>query len=345
MPELIGTKPTGECRRLGFLAEPLGWVHARLGKAIDFDPTLIALIFDLDHARMHLIALALAHLPTDVPPDLALILLSGPRNEILNLSLAHRPVGIARALHHLPRRVLPAETYRHLVDLLNHPATGKFLHHADTITEEIITGLHNLPPALRSAGIMALFNRIDGISKFVDGLKVLATRAGLAFDAVATEIGSLAQPDQVAGKIRYLVERLPLPVSLPAADIGMFHRLDTVAEIRDIAKTWHNCLAQYLFNINEGTSAIYPADDLQAVCSVGRSGRLGWFLEQTKGPGNAAIAPAQLARIHADFANAGILRASTIEAIKSILVTMNGHAIARQTIKTIFSKSSLCTLE
>lgn len=316
----IGTKTNGKPRRPGFLVEPLGWVYARLGKAIEAEPTLIHRVVDLDHARLHLIALALAHLPTDVPPDLALILLTGPSKEILKLSVGHRPVGIARALHHLPPTVLPEEAYRNLVDLLADPVTGKFLHHSSSITEPIIAGLSRLPRALRTAAIMGLFNRIDGIPKFVDGLQVVASLAGLPFDTLATEIGALAQPDQVAGKIGHLVDTLPLPGSLPAAEIGTFRRLDTVAEIRDVARTWKNCLAEYLFRINDGTSAIYLSEDLEAVCSAGRQGRLGWFLMQTKGPRNAAIAPDNLARIYADFANAGIVQASTIEAIKSILV-------------------------
>ena len=70
MPELI-TATTGKYRRSGFLTEPLGWVNARLGQAIEAEPRLVNPVFDLDHARMHLVALALAHLPRDIPPDLA----------------------------------------------------------------------------------------------------------------------------------------------------------------------------------------------------------------------------------------------------------------------------------
>jgi hypothetical protein len=35
-------------------------------------------------------------------------------------------------------------------------------------------------------------------------------------------------------------------------------------------------LAGYLFNVNDGTSAIYLSEPLAAVCSVGRDGRMGW---------------------------------------------------------------------
>ena len=94
-----------------------------------------------------------------------------------------------------------------------------------------------------------------------------------------------------------------------------------VPDTRDLAKNWRNCLAGYLFSVNDGTSAIYLSEQLEAVCSLGRHGRMGWFLLQTKGPRNAAIEPDQLAQIHAAFADAGIPEAAIIDPIKSIIQT------------------------
>src|SRR5664279_2692892 len=321
MTEPGTNKTIGKWRRPGFLLEPLGWVQDRLSQAIEVEPRLVELLFDLDHAKMHLIAIALAHMSGDVTPDLALILLQESRKTILNLSVGHRPVGIARALRRLPPKVLAAEIYRKLVDLLDDPVPAKFLHHTGSITDLLITGIHRLPAGLRTAAIMAMFNQIDDMIWFVDGLRVLASRAGLRFDTLAKEIGALDQPDQLAAHIRQVVNSLPLPATLPPVEIGGFQRLDTVAEIRDLAKNWQNCLADYLFNVNDGTSAIYLSNHRQAVCFLCRHGRMGWFLLQAKGPKNAAIEPDQLAQIHAAFADAGIPQSSMIEAIKSIIKT------------------------
>jgi hypothetical protein len=314
-------KTVGKWRRPGFLLEPLGWVQDRLSQAIAGEPKLVELLFDLDHARMHLTALALAHISGDVTPDLALMLLQESKKTVLNFSVGHRPVGIGRVLRHLPPKVLAAEIYRKLVDLLNDPVPAKFLHHTASITDLLITGIHRLPAGLRTAAIMAMFNWIDGMIWFVDGLRVLASRTGLPFEPLANQIGGLDQPDQVAAKIRQLVDSLPLPATLPPAGILRFRRLDTVAEIRELAKNWRNCLAGYLFSVNDGTSAIYLSEQLEAVCSVGRHGRMGWFLLQTKGPRNADIDPEQLAQIHAAFAAAGIPEAAIIDPIKSIIQT------------------------
>src|SRR5450759_4223373 len=192
--EPITSNAVGRWRRPGFLLEPLGWVQARLAKAFEADPTLVELLFDLDQSRMHLTALALAHMTGEVTPDLALMLLQGSKNAILNLSVGHRPVGIDRVLSHLPPKVLTAESYRKLTDLLLVPATAKFLHHTTSITDLKITGLHTLPAALRSVAIMSMFNPFSRMFLFVDGLRFLASRTGLPFDSLANQIGALDQP-------------------------------------------------------------------------------------------------------------------------------------------------------
>ncbi len=303
----------------GFLIEPLGWVQARLSKAVETEPSLVDLLFGINQARMHLMALALAHLACDITPELALLLLKGFRKPILDLSLGyHHPFGIDRALHHIPPKVLAAETYRKLVDLLNDSVAAKFLHHAPSITEPMITGLHNLPPVLRSTAIIDIFNGISGMSRFADGIRILASRLAMPFDNLATQIGTLDQPSQVVAEIKRIVESLPLPATVLPNEIGGFRRIDSVANIRDLAKKWENCLNSCLLGVNDGTAAIYLSDRLEAVCYVCRYGRLGWFLQQTKGPQNVTIEINQLLQIHNSFASVGIHTLSMIEAIKNI---------------------------
>jgi hypothetical protein len=236
MTEPITSKAIGKWRRAGFLLEPLGWVQDRLSQAIAVEPRLVELLFDLDHARMHLIALALAHISGDVTPDLALILLQESRKAILKLSVGHRPVGIGRALRQLPPKVLAAEIYRKLVDLHDDPVPAKFLHHTGSITELIITGIHRLPAGLRTAAIMAMFNQIDDMIWFVDGLRVLASRAGLPFDTLAHQIGALDQSDQIAATMPSPVPAVQaLPPRSQVKHLASVTTLSTFLRIRSDA--------------------------------------------------------------------------------------------------------------
>ena len=45
-----------------FLLEPLGWVADRLGPLIDRDPGSLKRLITIEKPKMHLIALALAHM-------------------------------------------------------------------------------------------------------------------------------------------------------------------------------------------------------------------------------------------------------------------------------------------
>jgi len=333
MTKPIIDRAFGRLRKPGFLLKPLGWILDRLTNAIETKPSLIELLLDLDLARMHLTALALAHLPSDVSPDLALTLLQAPRKMVLNLSVGHRPVGIDRVLHQLPLKVLPADTYRKLVELLNDSVTAKFLHHRRSIDEQIVAGLSTLPAALRRPAILAMFDRIPGMELFVEGLRCLADRASLPFMALTMEVGSLTQTDQVAAKIKQIVDSLPLIDTLPPAKVGRYRRIDQIAEIQTLAKVWQNCLANYVSNVSTGTCAIYRTDppDQPAACFVYRQWRLGWFLQQAKGPRNIDLPPDHLAQTYMAFAAAGIPRSSSIEAIKGLILDTelrrDGHVL------------------
>ena len=168
---------------------------------------------------------------------------------------------------------------------------------------------------------MVTFNKIDGMENFVDGMRIVAKRARLPFETLAEQLGSLDQMDQVASKIWQIVESLPMPEAFLPIRIGEFRRIDCVTEIRALAKKWRNCIAERLYNINDGTAAIFLSDECNIICFVSRYGRMGWFLLQARGPKNGTINTARMARIHGIFASADIPDVSLIEAIQGILLT------------------------
>ena len=306
-----------------FLFRPLTWVADQLGPIVDHDPHLFRELMKISPVRMHVAALALAHMRGEVTPEACAFVLTTPQKQLFATLFGYRPVGLGRALGRLPGRVLPAQTYRYLVDLLGHPVIAKYLHHVASIDETTLTTLHRLPPVLRTNGIMKLLSQLDGFETLVDGLHLLATRSARSFDDIAGRISSLDQPDQIAGAIKALAEGLPLPDTLPPQIIGPFRRLDSSGEIRSLAEAWQNCLADCVCGVNDGTYAVYVSDPDQAVSLVCRYGRLGWFLAQTKGPANADLNQDRLRQVHATFREAGIPIGSNSSAVRSILLRRN----------------------
>jgi hypothetical protein len=305
----------------GHLLAPFGWAADALATMVKAEPKLLIHLFELDSARMHLIALAFAHI-TDVPPEILLLLLNGPVRETTEQILGHYPSGIKRVLDHLPAEVLAPEDYRKLVEMLAYHKTAKLLHHAQFIDDRTIATLHGLPLPLRNPCMLRALDHRDRDYGFSDGLRLLVSRGAASnFDALIRELASASRPGEVYAKISKLVEALPLPDALPPPQVGNARRLDQATAIRSLATNWHNCIVRYLDDINAGTCAVYlwEQDNIPAACLVRRYGRLGWFMEDAKGPRNVEIESKQLAKIRAAFGEAGIPPYETITAILSMI--------------------------
>jgi hypothetical protein len=218
---------------------------------------------------------------------------------------------------------MPPESYRQLTELLANHKTAKLLHHAQAIDDHTIKALHSLPQLLRNPCMLRALDLCDEPHAFSAGLRFLVSRgAVLSFEEFVRELASISQPEQICAKISDLAETLPLPDAAPPPQIGGARRLDQTTAIRSLAKSWQNCLAQYLKDINAGSYAVYLWDhpNLQAACLVRRYGRLGWFLKEVRGPRNAAIEPKQLAIIYTAFSEAGISSHEIIAAILCMIL-------------------------
>jgi hypothetical protein len=317
------TSPIEAPFRPGFLMEPLGWLTQRLAAALRSDPELLIAIFQLDAYRMHALGLGFAHCdPEGLSPAVVKALAHSPPQSRLKQILGCWPDGLDRVLRALPDTgVLSPESYRALLAVLDDKISAAHLHHCRAITEPLIVALAALPRPLRRPAIFRLFDEIDGIDRFVAGLRLLCDRAGVSFDRFVEEIGALDQAEQVRAKITALADRLPLPDRLPGPRIGPFHRIDDPEQIRSLARLWQNCLAEHLHEVNEGTTLIYHAagEERPAAGLIARANRLGWAVLDIKGPKNRDIDPKTLSRHYETFLDAGIPRLADIAAVRSLL--------------------------
>lgn len=312
-----------EAFRPGFLMEPLGWLTQHLAGQLKSDHELWPAIFQLDAYHMHGLGLAFAHCePEGLSPPAVKALTRGAPQSVLKHVLGGWPQGLDRVLRALPdTSVLAPESYRALLTVLYDKASAAYLHHCRAVTEPLIVALAMLPPPLRRPAVFKLFDDVDGIDRFVAGLRFLCDRAGFAFDHFVEELGALDQTEQVRAKITGLAEALPLPDRLPDPRIGAFRRIDEPAQIRSLAMLWQNCLGEHLHEVNEGTTLIYRANDEEspAAALLARVNRLGWAVVDIKGPKNLNIEPRALSRHYETFLGASIPRLADVAAIRSLL--------------------------
>lgn len=310
----------------GYLLTPFGWAAKPLAAIVQSEPELLRHMFELDRPRMHAIALALAHLDDDPAPHLAPILFRASIREVLYRVVGRAPAGIKRVLLRLPFAVLSRQGYKRLIELLDEPQSAKLLHHLKDaeITDSTVRVLYEVPAVLRPvlAEVVRFIERIDRLDHFPDGLRWLVWRgAAASFDALIADLAAQAQPGQLVARLKKLVSELPLPPTLPPAQIGMAQRVDATADICSLGKHFRNCLANYAQQVDAGACAIYLWSDstAPAVCLVTRHGRLGWSLSEALGPSNAQLDGNQLQEITIAFAKAAVPQYSAFRSLECIL--------------------------
>jgi hypothetical protein len=311
----------------GYLITPFGWAAQPLAALVQADPELLTHVFELDRMRMHVIALALAHLNGNTAPHLAPVLFRASIHEVLHRVVGRSPPGIRRVLRRLPFAVLSRKAYLSLIELLVDPRSAKLLHHLDKteITDATVRVLHDIPAALRPvlARLVRFIEKIERLEHLPDGLRWLTSRgAAKSFDALIADLATQAQPGQFIARLNKLVSELPLPQTLPTMQIGQARRVDATADICALAKRFKNCLENFVTQIDAGGCAVYLWDDpaAPAVCLVTRQGRLGWSLSVALGPENEKLDREQLQKITTAFAEAGIPQYSAIRSLEYILV-------------------------
>jgi hypothetical protein len=311
----------------GYLLTPFGWAATPLALIVSAHPTLLADLFGMSRQRMHLIALTLAHLEAPWSSDVASLLIRGSSPRVLQHVLGRFPAGIKRALKHLPTQVLRKQNYRLLIHLLDDLEAAKVLNHADQINDTAIRVLADLPQKLRKPLAFALADWPRKLNGLTDSLQFLVSHGvGSNIDELVAELATVTAEPQLAGMVEFWVSLLPLPETMPPATVGNGRRLDRVGTVCSLAGWWRNCLASYGSAIDAGHCAVYLWEDAArpAACLTRRHGRLGWFLDEVKGPRNVEIEPDQLEVITAAFADVGAPSSQVVRAIENITYGNSG---------------------
>jgi hypothetical protein len=309
----------------GFLLEPFKWAIPYLIAMLRDQPKYLSDLMHLSRTRMHLIGTALAHVEGTPSSELTRVLFQGSAEMILDATVGHQPSGLKRAVSVMPSFLMEAESYRGLVKLLAEPDAARLIFHTFEIRDSTIRAMNDVPVPLRRV-VFSMHENIGDMSSFSKGLRCISLRSGkLSFDQLVSELARARQPNQLLAKLKSIVESLPLPDALPPARVEHAERIDSGRQLRVLAKKWGNCLESYVWNVEHGQCAIYLWRDagLQAACSVTRSGRLGWFLDEVKGPENTDLEPQDYVRILSAFEAVQIPSESVISSIAQIVANDN----------------------
>ncbi len=166
----------------GYLLTPFGWAAQPLAAMIQTDPALVTQLFELDRPRMHVIALALAHVDDNPAPNLAPVLFHASFREVLQRVTGQAHVEFKGVLRRLPSAVLSRQGYLRLIELLDDPLCAKVLHHLEQrkITDSIVSILYEATAVLRPvlAELLRVIESTEKLDHLQDGLLRCGIRSG-----------------------------------------------------------------------------------------------------------------------------------------------------------------------
>lgn len=305
----LGSQPQIRGWPLGYLMEPIGWAGQQLARLAGEDPASLTGLLSISKARMHVIALVLAQAQeTDLSISLADLLGQRLGDVLVRLRPAV-PAGLKGVVRRLPNRVLNPGSYRLLLSLMADPDVARLLAHGPEIDDRRLQALADTPPALRPVAMATMEGELDALVGLTESLAWLAARRTETSDeGLIADLAGRRQPRQLVARLRRLVEDLPVPQIGPPDVVGAARRIDSPPEVRQLAKAWRNCLVTFQHRIDDGRCVVYrwPAPVGPALALVERHGRLGWFLEQVKGPNNRDLPAEALEVVEDEFAGAGV---------------------------------------
>ena len=241
-------------------------------------------------ARRHLICLMLASDPTGgaVPVDVAQ-LLEAPLRKAVRLVVDPAPEGLTRALERLGEIAWAPEDYRALVALLADPKPAKTLRHADQIDPLQVRTLSALPRPLREAGGVAVRVSAAQAKLLAEAHALLSRR--LPAEVLAERIAVWTRAANAKALFNLVADdfrrELPKP---PHPGTERLRPLETTAAIRDAARRYRNCLANYVDAAIDRRCAIYewlPAPG--AVIELTPDSYFGWRLDQARLENNKSV--------------------------------------------------------
>ena len=303
--------------RNGTLAWPLGWTGPDLLAVAAAQPAISLQLLTAERPRLHFVAFVLAMTPQPASVDTIDQAINRPMREVLaNLGLSGLR-GVRRALGRIPGKVLERERYRLLAKLLAEPSAAAVLHHAPEISGELLDNLNALPEVLRSPVIVDAIAHIpDAAENVLVWIEIVASRLPqFSAEQIRKRLGSCGSLSELRTELEKLLDALPALEAAPPKLVRNAMRIDTPSAIRQLGKSFRNCLSSFVDVEVDGTTHIYHwrSGRSEAICEVARVSNLGWFLGSHLGPENDEPIDDVTRQIRSEFAAVGIHSLKIIE--------------------------------
>lgn len=262
----------------------------------------------------HLVYLVIEVREWDVarePEKFGELLSTTPAQCILRQTLGNAPNGLLQSLKKLRKHPLPTGQYRAFSELFDDRRSAKIIQHLRAISPDKIEVLLGLPRDVHFSGLIKCIET-PGDAYFIrfvfQLLQQLVSRCEL--EAMAAALKNVSQLDAVGKWADRCFAQVTFPFA-PWEGNDSLRPIVSFAELEVMARTFDNCVKDYLLPVLAGDSYFYEwTGGLPAIVRIRNNQRFGWIVTEIQGMKNREDFP-YLVRddICEQFSVAGIVKA------------------------------------
>lgn len=222
---------------------------------------------------------------------------------------------LAAMASRLAGHVWRAPSYLRLAALMNEPHGRKVLAHLPHITRQHVVVLTRLPPAFRTAGVVAMIKRRKELGEVLFAIELVRR---VRSDLDDRQIVASLEKVKASGISEWVMKhyrQVPFPPAPAAAivinGVEAIRPLTCYDDVSRAANEFDNCIRTYLWGVLKGESYFYRFAPVAggkgvAIIELRQVPAIGWVVHEIYGPSNDPIKGVDRASIVAAFRSVGI---------------------------------------
>lgn len=244
--------------------------------------------------------------------DMAVLIKTHPKKQILKELISPYPSGITNILKKLNSKPFPKNTYFELIELLHDSKARTHLQHASSINPNMIKCLYQLDHHWRNLKVLRHMKTTKDTSTIL-----FIHRACLKLGRKYPDFinySSLHQIDNIDSLIDYFIRKINI-ITFPEPPWIGNKRIRPITngdQLNSVSKKFKNCIADYICEILMGACYFYVSSYGPSIIRLNRDPIFNYHIEEILGVENDEVAKHALRKIHAEFSKYNIDKKTNI---------------------------------
>lgn len=245
--------------------------------------------------------------------NLAVLIRTHPKKQILKDLISPYPSGITNILKKLNNRPFPKSTYYELIELLHDTKASTHLQHASSITPNRIKCLYKLNHNWRNLKVLHNVKTTKEVNTILFIHRACLSLGNKYPDFI--DYSSLHKIVKIDSLIDWFIRRINIITFPEPPWIGnkRIRPITNGEQLNSVSKKFKNCIADYICEILMGACYFYVSSYGPSIIRINRDPLFDWRIEEVLGIENDDVTKHALRKIHAEFSKYNIDKKTNID--------------------------------